>query len=184
MMKDRILTKIVGIQHYQGVVEVGETVQVVKDVFSEYPQVLTVLNGTGEKVGNIASKLNNFDLVINQVVNNFELYDHVEDYDFTVKRVSKYYVMLIGTLKEENDDAVSVEELESLVQNYKESIDLMVCTLDELDPDDVLTSRHIRSQLDSIIKLHNEMSNKLIEVQNAASKGSIVFDYYSKEAAK
>ena len=70
------------------------------------------------------------------------------------------------------------------MQNYKESIDVMVCTLDELDPDDVLTSRHIRSQLDSIIKLHNEMSNKLIEVQNAASKGSIVFDYYSKEAAK
>lgn len=183
-MKDRILTKVVGTQHYDGAVEVGETVKVVKDATKEYPQVLAVLNAAGEKIGNIVSKVDDFDLVRNHIVNNFALYDDVESYDFTVKRVAKYYVMLVGTLKE-TDDVMSVEELESLVKNYKESIHLMFRALDELDPNDVLTSGHIKSQLDSTIELHNKMSNRLIEIQNAVAKEKpVVFDYYSKEAAK
>ena len=184
-MKDKILTKIVGVQYHQGIdsIRVNETVQVVKDTTSEFPQVLAVFNEAGEQVGNIVSNVDDFDLVVNGVVNNFELYDEVENYEFKVKRIAKYYVTLVGTLKEPDD--VSLEDLEALVKNLKDSVHLMICALDELGCNDILASNHIKSQLDSTIKLHNQMSNRLIELQNAASNDeTVVFDYYSQEAAK
>lgn len=187
MMKEKILTKIVGTQHYNGVVEVGESVQVVKDEGREYPQVLAVFNEGGEKLGNIVSNVDDFDLVVNEVVNNFELYDVVEDYSFTVKRVAKYYVTLIGTLKEDNDD-VSIEVLEVQVANYKESIHNMITSLYEAQDDgDVLLANHLKVLIDDAITIHNDKSNRLMQLKNEliVTKGtSKVFDYYSSESAK
>ena len=183
-MKSKILTKVVGVQYHEGTVEVGETVQIVKDTNSEFPQVLAVLNEAGEQVGNIVSNVDDFDLVVNEVVNNFQLYDEVDKYEFKVKRVAKYYVMLVGTLKS-TDDEVSLEELETLVKNLKESIHLLIVALDDAQYfGDVLLESHLKAQIDEIIALHNAKSIEVIEMQNKllASKGR-VFDY-TKQSAK
>ena len=185
-MKEKILTKIVGTQHYDGVVEAGEIVQVVKDKDSEYPQVLAVFNEGGEKLGNIVSNVDDFDLVVNGIVNNHELYDDVERYEFKVKRVGKYYVSLIGTLKE-TDENVSIEELEVQVANYKESIHIMIEALyDAQECDDIMLAQHLRELIEDSVRIHNEKSNRLMQLKNDVnvSKGSStrIFDYYGASA--
>lgn len=187
-MKEKILTKVVGVQYHQGIdsLKENETVQVVKDTTSEFPQVLAVFNEAGEQVGNIVSNVNDFDLVVNGIVNNYELYDDVENYEFTVKRVAKYYVTLVGTLKETDDD-VSIEELEVQVANYKQSVHIMIEALyDAQEDDEILLAQHLRVLIDDSVRIHNEKSNKLMQLKNelivAKGASTRVFDYYGASA--
>ena len=121
------------------------------------------------------------------IFNNDMIVDFMNDYDWIAFKVykSKSYLKAIPKAVEEvSEEAIKAMELH--VANLKESIHLMICALDEIE-DDFLLDQHLKSQIDSSITLHNELSNEVVRLQNKliVSKGtSRVFDYYSSESAK
>lgn len=185
-MSKEIITLCVGQMHYGGTLNEGDVVELKVIEGSDFVNNIGVFNTDGIQCGSIINKRFDSDIV-DGIFNNDMIVDFMNDYDWIAFKVykSKSYLKAIPKAVEEvSEEAIKAMELH--VANLKESIHLMICALDEIE-DDFLLNQHLKSQIDSSITLHNELSNEVVRLQNKliVSKGtSRVFDYYSSESAK
>lgn len=185
-MSKEIITLCVGQMHYGGTLNEGDVVELKVIEGSDFVNNIGVFNTDGIQCGSIINKRFDSDIV-DGIFNNDMIVDFMNDYDWIAFKVykSKSYLKAIPKAVEEvSEEAIKAMELH--VANLKESIHLMICALDEIE-DDFLLDQHLKSQIDSSITLHNELSNEVVRLQNKliVSKGtSRVFDYYSSESAK
>ena len=185
-MSKEIITLCVGQMHYGGTLNEGDVVELKVIEGSDFVNNIGVFNTDGIQCGSIINKRFDSDIV-DGIFNNDMIVDFMNDYDWIAFKVykSKSYLKAIPKAVEEvSEEAIKAMELH--VANLKESIHLMICALDEIE-DDFLLEQHLKSQIDSSITLHNELSNEVVRLQNKliVSKGtSRVFDYYSSESAK
>ena len=185
-MSKEIITLCVGQMHYGGTLNEGDVVELKVIEGSDFVNNIGVFNTDGIQCGSIINKRFDSDIV-DGIFNNDMIIDFMNDYDWIAFKVykSKSYLKAIPKAVEEvSEEAIKAMELH--VANLKESIHLMICALDEIE-DDFLLDQHLKSQIDSSITLHNELSNEVVRLQNKliVSKGtSRVFDYYSSESAK
>lgn len=185
-MSKEIITLCVGQMHYGGTLNEGDVVELKVIEGSDFVNNIGVFNTDGIQCGSIINKRFDSDIV-DGIFNNDMIIDFMNDYDWIAFKVykSKSYLKAIPKAVEEvSEEAIKAMELH--VVNLKDSIHLMICALDEIE-DDFLLDQHLKSQIDSSITLHNELSNEVVRLQNKliVSKGtSRVFDYYSSESAK
>ena len=185
-MSKEIITLCVGQMHYGGTLNEGDVVELKVIEGSDFVNNIGVFNTDGIQCGSIINKRFDSDIV-DGIFNNDMIIDFMNDYDWIAFKVykSKSYLKAIPKAVEEvSEEAIKAMELH--VANLKESIHLMICALDEIE-DDFLLDQHLKSQIESSITLHNELSNEVVRLQNKliVSKGtSRVFDYYSSESAK
>ena len=185
-MSKEIITLCVGQMHYGGTLNEGDVVELKVIEASDFVNNIGVFNTDGIQCGSIINKRFDSDIV-DGIFNNDMIVDFMNDYDWIAFKVykSKSYLKAIPKAVEEvSEEAIKAMELH--VVNLKDSIHLMICALDEIE-DDFLLDQHLKSQIDSSITLHNELSNEVVRLQNKliVSKGTArVFDYYSSESAK
>lgn len=185
MSKD-IISICVGQMHYGGTLEEGEVVELKLLEESDFENNIGVFNAKGLQCGSIIHNRHDSDIV-NGIYNNDMIVDRIGDYDWVVVKSYKTKSFLKAIPKAaEKVSEETIEAMQLHVSNLKESIDLMIGALDDIQ-DDFLLQQHLKTQIESSIKLHNELSNQVILLQNqlALSKGaSRVFDYYSQQSAK
>ena len=185
-MSKEIITVCVGQMHYGGALEEGSVVELKVIEGSDFENNIGVFNAEGVQCGSIIH--NRFDSdIVDGIYNNDMVIGFMEDYDWIVVKAykSKSFLKAIPKATEEVSEDV-IAAMESHVANLKESIHLMIVALDDAQ-DDILFEQHLKTQIESTIELHNDLSNEVIMLQNKliASRGtSRVFDYYSSEAAK
>lgn len=185
MSKD-IISICVGQMHYGGTLKEGEVVELKLLEESDFENNIAVFNTNGIQCGSIIH--NRFDSdIIDGIYNNDMIIRFMDDYDWIVVRSYKVksFLKAIPKAAEEVSEKM-IEEMGLYVSNLKASIEEMISALDDAQ-DDFLLEQHLKTQIESTIKLHNELSNELVRLQNklVVSKGtSRVFDYYSSESAK
>lgn len=185
-MSKEIITVCVGQMHYGGTLKEGDVVELRLLKESDYENNIAVFNPNGVQCGSVINRRFDADIV-DGIYNNDMIIDFMDDYDWIVFKAykSKSFLKAIPkTAKEVAED--SIEAMEVYVANLKASIHEMICALDDVG-DDFLLEQHLRSQIESSITLHNELSNEVVRLQNkliVAQRTTRVFDYYSEQSAK
>ena len=185
-MSKEIITVCVGQMHYGGALEEGSVVELKVIEGSDFENNIGVFNADGVQCGSIIH--NRFDSdIVDGIYNNDMVIGFMEDYDWIVVKAykSKSFLKAIPKAAKEVSEE-SIEEMEVHVANLKASIHAMICALDDVGGD-FLLEQHLRSQLESSITLHNELSNEVVRLQNeliVAQRTTRVFDYYSEQSAK
>ena len=185
-MSKEIITVCVGQMHYGGTLKEGDVVELRLLKESDYENNIAVFNPDGVQCGSVINRRFDSDIV-DGVYNNDMIIDFIDDYDWIVVKAykSKSFLKAIPKAAEE----VSIESIEAMevhVANLKASIHEMICALDDVD-DDFLLEQHLKTQIESSITLHNEISNEVVRLQNeliVAQRTTRVFDYYSRQTAK
>lgn len=184
-MSKEIITLCVGQMHYGGTLNEGDVVELRLVEESDFDNNIAVFNPDGVQCGSIIH--NRFDSdIVDGIFNNDMIIDFYHEYDWIVVKAYKHKSFLKAIPKSVED--VSDETIEAMkvhVANLKESIHTMICALDDVQ-DDILLLQHLKTQIDSSIELHNELSNQVVKLQNEliVKKSSRVFDYYSRQSAK
>lgn len=185
-MSKEIITVCVGQMHYGGVLEEGSVVELKVIEGSDFENNIGVFNADGVQCGSIIH--NRFDSdIVDGIYNNDAIIDFMKNYDWIVVKVykSKSFLKAMPKAAEEVSEE-SIEAMQLHVANLKASIHEMICALDDAG-DDFLLEHHLRSQIESSITLHNELSNEVVRLQNeliVAQRTTRVFDYYSEQSAK
>ena len=185
-MSKEIITLCVGQMHYGGTLKEGDVVELKLLEESDFANNIGVFNRNGIQCGSVIH--NRFDAdIVDGIFNNDMIIGFMDDYNWIVVKSYKHKSFLKAIPKaaeEVSEDEIAAMEVH--VANLKESIHLMIVALDDAQ-DDILFEQHLKTQIESTIELHNDLSNEVIMLQNKliASRGtSRVFDYYSGEAAK
>ncbi|WP_295594325.1 hypothetical protein [uncultured Methanobrevibacter sp.] len=185
-MSKEIITLCVGQRHYGGTLKQGDVVELKLLEESDYENNIAVFNPDGVQCGSIINRRFDSDIV-DGIYNNDMVIGFMEDYDWIVVKAykSKSFLKAIPKAAKEVSEE-SIEAMECHVANLKASIHEMICALDDVG-DDFLLEQHLRSQIESSITLHNELSNEVVRLQNeliVAQRTTRVFDYYSEQSAK
>lgn len=185
MSKD-IISICVGQMHYGGTLEEGEVVELKLLEESDFENNIGVFNADGIQCGSIIH--NRFDSdIVEGIFNNDMIIDFMANYDWIVVKAYKSKSFLRAVPKAVEDvSEEAIEAMEVHVANLKASIHEMICALDDVDGD-FLLEQHLRSQIESSITLHNDLSNEVVRLQNkliVAQRTTRVFDYYSGQSAK
>ena len=185
-MSKEIITLCVGQMHYGGTLKEGDVVELRLLEESDFVNNIGVFNSNGIQCGSVIH--NRFDAdIVDGIFNNDMIISFMDDYKWIVVKSYKHKSFLKAIPKEvEEVSEDAIADMESYVANLKESIHLMIVALDDAQ-DDILLEQHLKTQIESAIELHNDLSNEVIMLKNKliASRGtSRVFDYYSGASAK
>ena len=185
-MSKEIITVCVGQMHYGGILKQGDVVELKVIEGSDFVNNIGVFNPDGIQCGSIINRRYDADIV-DGIYNNDMIIDFMANYDWIVVKAykSKSFLKAIPKAVEEVSEE-GIKAMEVHVANLKASIHEMICALDDVG-DDFLLEQHLRSQIDSSITLHNELSNEVVRLQNKliiAQRTTRVFDYYSEQSAK
>ena len=185
-MSKEIITLCVGQMHYGGTLNEGDVVELKVIEGSDFVNNIGVFNTDGIQCGSIINKRFDSDIV-DGIFNNDMIVDFMNDYDWIAFKVykSKSYLKAIPKAVEEVSEE-GIKAMEVHVANLKASIHEMICALDDVG-DDFLLEQHLRSQIESSITLHNELSNEVVRLQNKLiidQRTTRVFDYFSEQSAK
>ncbi len=185
-MSKEIITVCVGQMHYGGTLKEGEVVELKLFEESDYENNIGVFNPDGVQCGSIIH--NRFDAdIVDGIYNNDMIIGFMDNYDWIVVKAYKHksFLKAISKAVEEVSEE-GIKAMEVHVANLKASIHEMICALDDVG-DDFLLEQHLRSQIESSITLHNELSNEVVRLQNKliiAQRTTRVFDYFSEQSAK
>lgn len=185
-MSKEIITVCVGQMHYGGALKEGDVVELKLLEESDFTNNIGIFNQDGIQCGSIIH--NRFDSdIVDGIFNNDMIIGFMDNYDWIVVKAYKHKSFLKAIPKAvEEVSEEGIKAMEVHVANLKASIHEMICALDDVG-DDFLLEQHLRSQIDSSITLHNELSNEVVRLQNkliVAQRTTRVFDYYSEQSAK